>query len=264
MTSKAGNKFLIESALLAHGLPSLSDKDMLAAWPRAFQNIAWVEKGRVVIGSLEEFLAFRASDRTLIRIDCNTLDKARSQGISGALTASGTMALCAELGLPLAVTCGMGGIGDIKGEELCPDLPALADLPVALISTSPKDMLDIDASISWLKQHGVSCLGRHAAICDGYVFRLPPVQLDGIMADTLPATPGRLLILNPIPPERRLDDPSLLAQAVQVGHEAEAQGRYFHPAVNGELDRLSSGRTSRMQFRSLADNAELAAMLTAD
>ena len=60
-----------------------------------------------------------------------------SEGISGALTASGTMAVCRERHIPLAVTCGMGGIGDIKGEELCPDLPALRDIPVALISTSP-------------------------------------------------------------------------------------------------------------------------------
>lgn len=48
---------------------------------------------------------------------------------SGALTASGTMAVCVKMGIPVAITCGMGGIGDIKGEELCPDLPALQQIP---------------------------------------------------------------------------------------------------------------------------------------
>ena len=60
------------------------------------------------------------------------------------------MAVCKKLGIPAAVTCGMGGIGEIKGEELCPDLPALAEIPIILISTGPKDMLERKATVSWL------------------------------------------------------------------------------------------------------------------
>lgn len=93
-------EYLVESALLTHGLKSVSN-----------ETIKLVEKQ------------------------------------SGALTASGTMAVCVKMGIPVAITCGMGGIGDIKGEELCPDLPALQQIPVVLISAGPKDMLDRKATI---------------------------------------------------------------------------------------------------------------------
>ena len=128
--------FLIESALLTHGLVSISQEELSRRWPRELDAIAWVDGGNVVIGTMEEFLPFRARASQLRRIDCDRLPSALAEGISGALTASGTMAVCRERHIPLAVTCGMGGIGDIKGEELCPDLPALRDIPVALISSN--------------------------------------------------------------------------------------------------------------------------------
>lgn len=266
MTSTAGNKFLVESALLAHGLPSVSDADLLRAWAPA-HPIVWVDQGRVVVGGMDEFLLFRARAGALIRIDRHGLDAARARGLSGALTASGTMRVCAERGVPLTVTCGMGGIGDIRGEELCPDLPALAELPVALISTSPKDMLDIPATFAWLRVRGVSLLGRGHPRNDGYVFRLPRVDLDGTAPARLSGRDGwtgggGLLLLNPIPPHLRTEDLSILERAVRAGHEAERRGLSYHPAVNGELDRLTGGHASRVQFASLAANADWAEALT--
>ena len=75
----------------------------------------------------------------------------------------------------MAITCGMGGIGDLRGEELCPDLPALMNIPVALISTSPKDMLDRPATLDWLRRHGVHTAGEP---CTGYLFCGEPVALE--------------------------------------------------------------------------------------
>ena len=105
---------------------------------RSGKKITWIDHGEIRIGDIDEFLEFRSRASAYPRIDCDLLEKALVEKQSGALTASGTMAVCVKMGIPVAITCGMGGIGDIKGEELCPDLPALQQIPVILISAGPK------------------------------------------------------------------------------------------------------------------------------
>ena len=117
------HEFLMETALLTHGLVSLSDQDILNVWPWETKLLTWVEEGSVRLGSLRDYLPIRNRSKEMIRIDRDTLSTALSEGVSGALTASGTMAVAQNKGIPLVVTAGMGGIGDIEGEELCPDLP---------------------------------------------------------------------------------------------------------------------------------------------
>ena len=200
------HRFLVETALLTHGLVSVSNDIMLDTWPEHADELVWVDKGQIIMGGMKQFIPFRDRAESLCRIDCFHLEEALQQGISGALTASGTMAVCAHEGIRYAVSCGIGGIGDIRGEELCPDLPALRDIPVALIATSPKDMLDIPATISWLTDHGVTVLGAGRSHCTGYLLLSTDVPLTGILSATVPLPERRLLILNQIPEEKRLED----------------------------------------------------------
>ncbi len=255
--------FLVESALFTHGLVSLSNKTLLDSWPEELDNIVWVDAGKVIVGSMEDYLSFRDRAAQLCRISCDTLELSLASGISGALTASGTMAVCQRMGLSLAVTCGMGGIGDIRSEALCPDLPALRDIPVALLSTSPKDMLDIPATICWLMDAGVQVLGVGTSRCTGYIFESADVPLSGIWdGKRLPADPSRRLLLQPIPEKLRIPNRSLLIQGIAAGKQAEEAGLEYHPAANAAFDRLTNGLSSRIQFNSLIANACLAARLT--
>lgn len=258
-------KYLVETALLTHGLRSVTNEELQSSWHCPNAVLAWIDRGKLCLGTVDEYLPFRERAAEIVRVDCDHLEEALQNGVSGALTASGTMAVCHRLGLPLAITCGMGGIGNIKGEELCPDLPALMSIPVALISTSPKDMLDIPATLEWLRGHGVHIAGRP---CTGYIFCGEPQKTDYPLdaltdADEICrlAAEGGLLILNPIPEEKRVQDKSILEKAVAVGRQAEAQGRYFHPAVNGEIDRLTAGYSSRIQLESIQQNILLAEKL---
>ena len=252
-------KYLIETALLTHGLRSLSNEYILEHWDLPEASIAWVCRGEIKIGTIKEYLSFRTEAQSAIRIDCEILEKALKDGMSGALTASGTMAVCSRMGIPAAVTCGMGGIGEIKGEELCPDLPALAEIPVILISAGPKDMLDRQATISWLVSHGVQMIGARRSFCTGYVFTGETVGLQGILGTKELSPP--LLIIHEIPEEQRIRDREILMKAVEEGRRAQQEGRYFHPAANGKIDQLTAGYSSEIQLRSLLENARLAERL---
>lgn len=243
-------RYLVETALLTHGLTSLSPHVLTSAWGESRAHLAWLDQGEIIIGPLSDYLQFRPRHKELIRVDKDKLGHAMAQKQSGALTASGTMAVCAGLGITVAVTVGMGGIGELKGEELCPDLPALAELPVALIATAPKDMMDYEQTISWLLGHGVTILGRKQPYCDGFLFQRQPLPITGLYARQ--PLQGQMLLLNPLP--ERLSDSAILNKAIAAGQAAEQAGAYYHPAANGEIDRLSGGLSSMWQLNALMDN----------
>lgn len=256
------NGFLVESALLSHGLASISDEELLKLWHFTEQNIVWVEEGEIKIGTIQQFLPFRSRKDNLHRIDYTMLFDALSSRLSGALTASGTMAVCKKLGIRLAVTCGMGGIGEIQAEKLCPDLPALEKIPVALISSGPKDMLDIDATFDWLMSHGVTvfCIGQSRYT--GYIFKSSDVPLRRVSpADIALEKDQHLLVINPIADEKKLGDLSILQAGITAGKHAETAGRHYHPAANREFDRLSNGYSSKIQLDALVKNVEMAQAL---
>lgn len=256
------HRFLVETCLLTHGLRSVTDEMLLEHWPKELDCIVWVDQGEVRIGSMQDYIPFRRRAAEVGRIDCDTFAEAVKNGVSGALTASGTMRVCQELGIPLAVTCGMGGLCDIIGEELCPDLPALEKIPVSLISAGPKDMLDVRGTIDWLQEHGVQVLGADSDHYTGYIFRSTDVPLSGKLGTELPQPTGKLLIINSIPEAERIQDLALLQKGIDAGKEAEKQGGMYHPAANAAYDKLSNGWSSVIQMYSLIANAKLAEQLT--
>lgn len=255
-------KYLVESALLTHGLRSISNQEILESWTETEAKITWVDNGQIQIGNIEEFLTFRKQAENLIRIDYLTLNQAIAKRQSGALTASGTMEVCRRYQIPMAITCGMGGIGDIKNEELCPDLPALASLPVILLSTGPKDMLDRKATYEWLRKHHVKIMGVENSVSSGYIFSGEKIELDGVIQPKVFEETPPLLIIHEISEEKRISDIDILQKAILQGKKAQEEGRYFHPAVNGAIDEMTQGYSSRIQLESLVANIKLASKFT--
>ena len=54
--------FLVESCLLAFGLPSVGEEELAREWEAAGAGdalICWVEDGEIVVGTIERFLSFR-------------------------------------------------------------------------------------------------------------------------------------------------------------------------------------------------------------
>jgi len=246
-------KFLVETALLTHGLKSIDNETLIELWPLEHRCMAWVDKGEVIIGNIKEFIGFRNRAKELIRIDKDIFIESCNNGISGALTASGTMMAAKQRGIHIAVTAGMGGIGDIAGEELCADLPAIATMDVTLIATSPKDVIDIKGTIKWLFNHNVRIFGKDTDIIDGFMVMNKPIKLTG-KYDGQPLK-ERTLLLNPIPNDIRLKDLTIIEKAKNAGKEAEKIGEYYHPAANAMIDRLSFGKSSELQLKSLIENS---------
>lgn len=253
-------EYLVETALLTHGLQSISPDQLGVHLQSAGSHLLWLEQGHVRCGTVEEYLPFRQNKQSSLRINCHMVEQAVREQCSGAFTASGTMAVCQKEQIPLAITCGIGGLDRKTTPEQCPDLFALTKLPVTLLATSPKDTVDIAKTLTWLQEQGVEILGRQKASCTGYLFCQEEVPLNGVYQHQ--PLHGKSLLLNEIEPAKRLQEKRLLEEAIQSGYEAVAQGQYFHPAVNGSLDLQSQGYSSRLQLEALVNNILWAQTLT--
>lgn len=245
----------METCLLTQGLVSLTDEELLEAWPwKDRPCLVWLEEGHIVVGDIFRYIPFRESPYKAVRISSSKLDGAIAQGGSGAMTASGAMAAAKKLGIGLVVTAGMGGIRqDGNASVGDDDLAALDESGVALIATSPKDVLDVEQTIKWLLNRGVTVLGKTSRYCSGFMIEGTPVELSGLY-DARGVRP-RTLYLNGIPVAERLEDRSFVAKAKKAGLESEKRGSAFHPAANAMFDALSAGRSSRLQLRYFIENA---------
>lgn len=244
--------YLAESALLTHGLRSITEDELIRMWPQDSTSIAWMEDGGLRAGGIEDFCRFRKKAQDFDRVNYQNYEYYASNGKSGALTASGTMKACEGLGIPLAVTCGMGGLMEGQRPEECHDLKALANSPVSLLAVSPKDMFDLGGTIKAMEEAGITILGYHSDVCDGYMFEGERVKISGRWREEAPSK--NILFLRSIKTEERITDKEILSQAFQYGQEQKIQGRSFHPAVNAKIDELTEGYSSRIQLRALIEN----------
>lgn len=263
MSVQSSTSFVVETALLGQGLVSVSSNQIKELWPDD-ALLTWLQRGRIILGSMGEFLHYQDQNngqtKSWRRLNGLTLYEGMKEGVDGFLTASATLAVAQDLGCPIVVSAGIGGIGDIIEERLCYDLPALAKTEITLVATSPKDMLDISGTIGWLHQNGVKTFGVGTEYCDGYVFAGQKTQLmQALSLDELGLiVRGHNLILNPIPHEKRLQNFDYLNEAIKAGKLAEQNGDHYHPAANRRLDELSQGRSSIIQLESLIANIAVA------
>ena len=245
-------QYLVESALLTHGLKSITNEHLIALWKSNRPNIVWIENGEIVVGDINEFCDFRSRATTYARINYFNFESCIAEKKSGCLTASGTMKVCEMMGIPITVTCGIGGIMEDAQKEKCHDIEALAMSNVSLLATSPKDMFNLKKTIEHMKERGVFIYGIKKDSCDSYLFQKESVLLDGKWNGTV--FQKKTLYLNGIPSEKRIKDNNILKMACEYGREKERAGQYFHPAVNKKIDEMTEGYSSEIQLESLWEN----------
>ena len=68
-------EYLVESALLTHGLKSVSNETIKKEWQDPGKKITWIDHGEIRIGDIDEFLEFRSRAAAYPRIDCDLLEK---------------------------------------------------------------------------------------------------------------------------------------------------------------------------------------------
>lgn len=243
---RARKKLLVESALLGHGIVSITNEEILDRMPKDVE-LGWVIDGKLRITTIDEFINYRNID-SWGRF--NYISLANTSNKSGYLTASATM-LAAEMhGYEYVISCGIAGIcPHINNAETPMDLLALKKSPSKLVATAFKDMIDIDRTKLWLDKNHINFCSTSGKM-DGYLFTHKPIDI--LKCDSLKT--DSKLILNPIDNLSRIEDISIMEEGFKYGMQQQECGYAYHPAANKYFDEKSNGYSSKIQLRSLIDN----------
>jgi pseudouridine-5'-phosphate glycosidase len=263
----------LETTLIAHGFPSGEGVQVGRASEQAVRAAAaapatvGVLDGDVVVGLSEAELArFDASAR---KVGPRDLAAAAIQGVVGATTVGGTLAVCKEVGIRVLATGGLGGVhrGWPTPPDISADLQALASTPTLVVSSGVKSLLDVPATSELLETLGVPVLGFRTDTVPLFYSAHggPPVSARVESAAEAAAVArahwqlggGGLLLVRA--PDESLDDVEpLIEQALAAASVEGVHGQAVTPFVLAFLHRESGGRTLRANRELIVGNARLA------
>jgi pseudouridine-5'-phosphate glycosidase len=268
----------LETTLVAHGFPPgegvevgiEAERQVRAAG--AMPATIGVLESEIVVGlSEDELMRFGAEAR---KVGPRDLALAMTQGVVGATTVGGTLAVARATGISWLATGGLGGVhrGWPDPPDVSADLAQLARTPVLVVSAGVKSLLDVPATVEVLESLGVPVLGYRVDTLPLFYAAAggPPVsgRVDSPEEAARVARAhwdlgGNGLLLGR-PPDEPLDDVEpLIVEALRAARADDVSGQAVTPFVLSYLHRESGGRTLQANKDLIAQNARLAGEIAA-
>ncbi len=262
----------LETTLVAHGFPPGEGVAVgLEAEARvreagAMPATIGVLDARVRVGlTRDELERFDASAR---KVGPRDLAAAAVQGVVGATTVGGTLAVCRNARISVIATGGLGGVhrGWTENPDVSSDLYELARTRAVVVSAGVKSLLDVPATFEVLESLGVPVLGfRTDELPLFYSARGGPAVSARVDSAEEAASIARahwalggggLLLARPT--DESLDVEPLIEEALTEAHRRGVRGQDVTPFVLSRLHERSGGRTLAANRALVADNAALA------
>jgi pseudouridylate synthase len=273
-----GAAVALETTLVAHGFPPGEGVRVGLGSEGAVRDAGAVPAtigvldGEIVVGLTEAELArFDASAR---KVGPRDLAAAAVQGVVGATTVGGTLAVCKEAGIRFMATGGLGGVhrGWPTPPDVSSDLVTLASTACLVVSSGVKSLLDVPATAELLETLGVPVLGwRTDTVPLFYSAHGGPVVSARVESAAEAAEIARthwqlggggLMLVRP--PDESLDDVEPLIQSALAAADIEGvHGQAVTPYVLSYLHRESGGRTLAANRELIFGNARLAGEVAA-
>ena len=270
----------LESTLLAHGLPAPRNRevaDELEAAVRARGAVpatVAVLDGAARVG-LDPAQLDRVCAPGLAKLSVRDLGVAVGLRRDGATTVAATAALAARAGITLFATGGLGGVhrGARESWDVSADLPALARIPVLVVCSGVKSILDVAATLEVLETSSVPVLGYATDAFPGFYRRdagVPaPWRVDGPAAVAAVWRAHRALgdgtgmvLAQPVPAADELDaalHDRLLEEGLALVAARGVTGKDVTPVLLEHFHAASGGASLTTNVALVRANAELAA-----
>src|SRR6478609_10053346 len=269
----SGAVVALETTLVAHGFPPGEGVDVGIEAERQVRAAAAVPAtigvldGEIVVGLSEyELMGFGADAR---KVGPRDLALAATQGVVGATTVGGTLAVARAAGISWLATGGLGGVhrGWPDPPDVSADLAQLARTPALVVSAGVKSLLDVPATVEVLESLGVPVLGYRVDTLPLFYAAAggPPVSARVESAEEAARVAeahwqlgGGGLLLGRPPDEPLEDVEPLVEEALAAAAAAGVSGQAVTPYVLAHLHRESGGRTEAANKALVAQNARLA------
>lgn len=270
----------LETTLLAHGLPAgeglplAKELDAIIESRDARPATIGVLDGVPIVGMTRDELTSFLGRANIEKANTANLGPLIYQGATAATTVSATVSLAASAGIRVMATGGLGGVHRNMDQRLdiSADLTALAQHPVAIVSSGVKAILDVASTRELLETLGIPVVGYKTDTFPAFYLTDSESGVDatfdkvddiaGFARHHLASTGRGVLVVQPVPAEHAIE-PHLWHQWLEEAQAATpaVQGRAATPAVLETLHRISDGKTLLTNLALVRANADLAAQV---
>jgi pseudouridine-5'-phosphate glycosidase len=226
------------------------------------------------VGLSDAELEHLATGRGIRKVSRRDLAVAAARGEDGATTVAATATIAAWAGIPVFATGGIGGVHRDPPYDVSNDLPTLASVPVAVVCSGAKSILNLRATLEWLETAGVPIIGYETDEFPAFYSRrsgLPvdvrvdnPVEAATIIHTGLGLGLGGILVTVPIPVALELPAEQLEASIQSALREAQArgvEGSASTPFLLKWIGRETEGASIKANVALLEHNAAVAAQI---
>lgn len=269
----------LESALITHGLPpphNLQVAELMAAAVReagAVPAIMAVIDGKLSVGLDREMLGRLSVIANPLKISMRDLPVAMATGGTGGTTVAASMHLAHAGGIRVFATGGIGGVHRGCAWDVSNDLNALATLPVTVVCSGAKAILDLPLTMEALETRGVTVAGYQTSEFPAFYCRSSGLPVDIrcdnpsevaalVHARDLAGLSQAVLIAQPIPPGDALpaeDVEAAISRALDDAEREGVKGYAITPYLLHRISLLTDTRSLHANRALLANNARLAA-----
>lgn len=192
----------------------------------------------------------------------------------GATTVSASLALCAEVGIPVFATGGIGGVhhGSEATGDISSDLGAIALHAVATVCAGAKAFLDIPKTLEFLETESVPVLGYQTDDFPMFYARSSgskapvrvesPGEVAAILAHRIRWDQGGLLLGVPIPEADSIPrDEIQSAIDSALERSQDMRGGEVTPFVLEQIAQITEGRSIPANLALAENNAAVAAQV---
>lgn len=271
----------LESTIIAHGLPYPDNLHIAEELEGAVRErgaepatIAIVEGAPTVGLSGEQIAALARAGADVAKTGAGDMALFVARGESAATTVSATSALAVRAGIRVFATGGIGGVHRGDSGDVSHDLVALSNIPIAVVSSGAKAILDLPRTLEMLETMGVLVVGyqtdelpafytRHSGLALAHRCDTPEAvaELLWVRFGALGQTAG-VLVANPIPESAAMDPAvvdEVIAAALAEADRLGVSGKELTPFLLARIAVHTEGASVRANRALAVANAELAA-----
>jgi pseudouridylate synthase len=272
----------LESTIISHGLPAPQNLDVARQIESAVRAAGAVPAtiavldGEPHVGLDDASLERIAEPGTTVKASVRDLAVVAALHRDAATTVAATAHLATRAGIGIFATGGLGGVhrGARDSWDESADLAALARLPILVVCSGVKSILDVGATLERLETLNVAVIGYRTDRFPGFYLADSGYPVDwrldtpAQVAEALRAR-GRLgtdvygmVLANPVPAEHELDrarHDQVLTEGLAELEAAGIRGKEVTPFLLEYFHRETGGASLATNVALILDNARVAA-----
>ena len=269
----------LESTIISHGMPypdniefSLKAESICKQQGVVPATIAIIN-GKCCVGLEKTQIESITKDTSIKKVSRRELGIAIAKKWTGGTTVSATMHIAHHSGLSVFTTGGIGGVhrGAEKTFDISQDLIALSQIPMVVVSSGAKAVLDLPKTLEALETLGVPVLGfetdefpafysRNSGLCGLLRIESPGEAAHVFRKNIDVGLSASTLIVNPVPEKDEIPNNEIekfIYDAIKRAREKKIKGKDLTPFLLKEIMKNTEGKSLQTNKALAINNVNL-------